>query len=395
MRPSRRTAGHPPDARSVVRSIARSRTASRRCPASCASGGLLRRERAEQVGLARLGCATGAGSARRSPAPTRLAPTPSASPRPRTSAPSEASACCTLSSITVRSMRSANESAPNRYAADAPGPSVMNACRARSFNRAWTASDLRLRARQRMLRVHQPSLQTVEHATGGRHVRRSDEDPALELRGRRAGARRPVGPARSARRRAVSIGGRAAAADVATANVANVSTAAATRRPDRCGAERFVLPPRSSIGRPRVSLDARAGALGYPGHDGSRSARLPGCRPPALRRGAAGARPGARVGGATTSFPASRTGSRPATFPKEMATRARPARPAGHAPRGLRMPGGERRLLRTRVPGARGGRLRVPLVRERAGVALHVPDLEVRHRGAEGALAARRWRPAR
>ena len=45
--------------------------------------------------------------------------------------------------------------------------------------------------------------------------------------------------------------------------------------------------------------------------------------------------------------------------------------------------------------GARGRRLRPALARLRAGLAGHVPDLEVRHRGAEAGVAAAAWPPAR
>ena len=50
--------------------------------------------------------------------------------------------------------------------------------------------------------------------------------------------------------------------------------------------------------------------------------------------------------------------------------------------------GTQRRRLRPGLPRARGRRLRAPQLRLRAGLAGHVPDLEVRVRGAEAGVAA-------
>ena len=72
----------------------------------------------------------------------------------------------------------------------------------------------------------------------------------------------------------------------------------------------------------------------------------------------------------------------------------RRARAARHAPQRLRLRGRERDELRRRVPRARGGRQRAAQLRLGPGLARDVPDLEVRLRRAEGALAARAWRPA-
>src|SRR4051794_40265501 len=67
----------------------------------------------------------------------------------------------------------------------------------------------------------------------------------------------------------------------------------------------------------------------------------------------------------------------------------RRARPARHAPVRLRVRGRERDELRRRLPRAGGGRQRPAQLRVGPGLAGDVPDLEVRLRRAEGALASR------
>ena len=67
---------------------------------------------------------------------------------------------------------------------------------------------------------------------------------------------------------------------------------------------------------------------------------------------------------------------------------ARQARPARHAPRGLRHRGRKRRRVRPRVLGAGGRRLRHPQPRVGAGLAVDVRDLALGLGGAEAALAA-------
>src|SRR3954447_25850915 len=88
--------------------------------------------------------------------------------------------------------------------------------------------------------------------------------------------------------------------------------------------------------------------------------------------------------------PAARGGVVRAGHAAEPRARAgdRRARAARHAPVRLRVRGRERDELRGRVPRARGGRQRAAELRLRPGLARDVPDLEVRLRRAEGALAA-------
>ena len=76
------------------------------------------------------------------------------------------------------------------------------------------------------------------------------------------------------------------------------------------------------------------------------------------------------------------TGSR-APFPTELIPEIARAGPPRLQPAGLRLRGAERRRLRPRDAGARARRLGHPLVRERSGVARHVPDPLVRVGGAE------------
>ena len=77
-----------------------------------------------------------------------------------------------------------------------------------------------------------------------------------------------------------------------------------------------------------------------------------------------------------------------ATFPRELGQGDGQARPARHAPQGLRLRRHQRRRLRPGLPRARGGRQRHPQLRLGAGLARDVPDLEVRLRGAEAGVAA-------
>ena len=63
--------------------------------------------------------------------------------------------------------------------------------------------------------------------------------------------------------------------------------------------------------------------------------------------------------------------------------------PAGHASGGLRMRRHQRGVLRLGLPRTRSGRLRSPVFRLGAGFAGDVPDLEVRQRRAEAAVATR------
>ena len=73
-----------------------------------------------------------------------------------------------------------------------------------------------------------------------------------------------------------------------------------------------------------------------------------------------------------------------ASSPRSSATSAC----SGCTSRATAAPARQRDRLRRRVPGARGRRLRAPQPRLRAGLAGDVPDLEVRLRGAEAAVAA-------
>ena len=107
----------------------------------------------------------------------------------------------------------------------------------------------------------------------------------------------------------------------------------------------------------------------------------------ALRRGAPDPRQRARVR-ARAADPAGRRLVRGGPAPARAGEGVRRARRARHAPRGLRLRGRERDGLRPRVPGARGRRLRPPLVRVRAGLARDVRDLALRLRGAEAGVAA-------
>ena len=81
-------------------------------------------------------------------------------------------------------------------------------------------------------------------------------------------------------------------------------------------------------------------------------------------------------------------------LPRELAKEVGDLGLLGHAPRGLRLRRRERHRLRRRLPRARVRRLRAAQPRLRAGLAGDVPDLEVRLRGAEAAVAAAAWRPA-
>ena len=246
---------------------------------------------------------------------------------------------------------------------------------------------LRVRARSReiVLRLHQPPLQAVERAAGGAHVRRQGQDPALELGDGRAGRPRPVAPA-GPRVRAPS---RPASGRPRRTRRRPTWPTRATP-PRRGGAKRSVwpsvLPPRSSIGRPGETLDVAEGTLGYG----------PMMAPDPLdfldvdhllSEEERQVRDLVREWVGEKVLPDIDGWFEAGTFPKEIALQLGTLGLLGHAPRGLRMSGRERRQLRTRVPGARGGRLGLPFVRERPGFALHVPDLEVRHRGAEAALA--------
>ena len=76
-------------------------------------------------------------------------------------------------------------------------------------------------------------------------------------------------------------------------------------------------------------------------------------------------------------------------------SRARLARPAGHAPGGLRLRRHQRRGVRRGVPGAGGGGLGAAQLRVRAGLAGDVRDPPLGHRGAQGGVAAADGRPAR
>ncbi len=176
--------------------------------------GLLRGERSQQVGLARLDPCEQCPAAFASPSRVRLAAPPCAPPPAANSAPSDASARCTLSSITVRSIRSANESASSRYAADAPGPNVMNACLARSFSRAWTASaSARARARSCSASISRPCRRSSER----RAALTSDARDRIRRWSSETDARASTTccPSRSARSRAVSTGVWASAIDAA------------------------------------------------------------------------------------------------------------------------------------------------------------------------------------
>ena len=69
--------------------------------------------------------------------------------------------------------------------------------------------------------------------------------------------------------------------------------------------------------------------------------------------------------------------------------------PARHAPHGLRLRGHERGRLRPGLPRARGRRQRCPQLRVGAGLAGHVPDLEVRLARSRSRSGCRAWPPAR
>ena len=92
-----------------------------------------------------------------------------------------------------------------------------------------------------------------------------------------------------------------------------------------------------------------------------------------------------------------RTGSRTARLddPRGLAKRARRARPARHAPGGLRLRGHERGRLRPRLPGAGGGRLRHPLAGVGAGLARDVRDPRATAPRSRSSSGCRGWPPAR
>ena len=118
-----------------------------------------------------------------------------------------------------------------------------------------------------------------------------------------------------------------------------------------------------------------------------RSARLSGARSPPVGRGARD--PGHRPDlGRGPGAPRYRGVVRAGGVPVGGRQGARRDGSARHAPHGIRVRRRRCRVVRPRLLGARGRRQRVPELRERAGLALHVPDLAVRLRRAEGALAA-------
>src|SRR5688572_24151241 len=80
---------------------------------------------------------------------------------------------------------------------------------------------------------------------------------------------------------------------------------------------------------------------------------------------------------------------REASFPEGTHPRARRARVVRLVDRRLRLRRAQRGFLRADMPGAGTRRLRYPQLRLRTELAVHVPDLRLRHRGAETALAAR------
>ena len=245
-RPSRRTAVRPTAARSGVRSpgrrgrrpvaarrAARAQLVARRTPPAGRPGST-RSARAVPRGVGSPSRVTACCAAMRAASTAN-------------SAPSDASARCTLSSITVRSIRSAKESASSRYAADAPGPNVMNACRARSFNRAWTASaSARARARSCSASTSRPcrrsSVRRAALTSDARdRIRRWSSDTD-------AWASTTCCPNRSARSRAVSTGVWATATDAAPPNVDNASNATTTRRREAFGV--VVRAPPTFLHRP-------------------------------------------------------------------------------------------------------------------------------------------------
>ena len=115
---------------------------------------------------------------------------------------------------------------------------------------------------------------------------------------------------------------------------------------------------------------------------------LPRHRRAALRRGAAAARHGAPVRAATASCPTWPSGSTTAPSPRSSPRRwVRSGLLGMHLDR-LRVRRHQRGRLRPGLPRARGRRQRRPQLRVGAGLARHVPDLEVRQRGAEAGVAA-------
>ena len=150
----------------------------------------------------------------------------------------------------------------------------------------------------------------------------------------------------------------------------------------------------------RVGRDRRAEAAQgirsivdrYPRLDDGRPAsappdRLPRDRRAARRRGAPAARHGPPV--RRRPDPARRGRLvRGGHLPEGHGQGDGRARAARHAPRGLRVRRHQRGGLRPGLPRARGRRLRGPQLRVGAGLAGHVPDLEVRLRGAEAGVAA-------
>ena len=266
-----------------------------------------------------------------------------------------ASARCTLSSITVRSIRSAKESASSRYAADAPGPNVMNACRARSFNRAADRLRVRSRPREVVLRLDQPSLQVVEPPACGvtsdarDRIRRWS---SATMRGRP----RPVPPA-GPRVRAPSR----PASGLPRRSRLRPTRPTRTTPPRRGGAKRSVwsplLPPRSSIGRPGETLDVAEGTLGYEPMMAPDPLDFLDVDRLLVRRGATGARPGAGVGRRPGPARTSTSGSSGRVPEGGRARSSATLGLLGMHLEGYGCAGRERRQLRPRVPGARGGRL--------------------------------------